>query len=88
MDDNVQLFLARVLEDGTGVIHSTKESLLRLLNHPNLINLVDVVCDKDVAGAEIDYTIWEYCDKGNLSQLLGPSESMKRVLVRPSLLAG
>ena len=86
--DNVQLFLARALEDRYGVVLSTKESLLRLLNHPNLVSLVDVVCDKDVVGGDIDYTIWEYCDKGNLSQLLGQNQGTKRASVRSSLLLG
>lgn len=85
--DDVQLFLARALEDRNGVIQNTRESLLRLLNRPNLVSLVDVVCDKDVAGGDIDYTLWEYCDKGNLSQLLGPSEGIKQVLVLLNLLS-
>jgi hypothetical protein len=56
-------FLARAFEDRNGLVHSTKESLLRLLNHPNLVSLVDVIHDKEIAGGSIDYTIWEYCDK-------------------------
>lgn len=67
-------------------MQSTKETLLRLLNHPNLVSLVDVVCDKEVAGGDMDYTIWEYCDKGSLSQLIEPGNGIKPVLVRPSLL--
>lgn len=77
----VQLFLARAYEDRNGLINSTKESLLRLLNHPNLVSLIDVIQDTDIAGGNIDYTVWEYCDRGSLSLLLGQTDSIKRVLV-------
>jgi len=81
IEDAIQLFLARALEDQNMVVQSTKESLLRLLNHPNLVSLIDVIHDTDIAGGSIDYTVWEYCDKGNLSQLLESSDGMKRVFV-------
>lgn len=81
IEDAVQLFLARALDDENTVVQSTKESLLRLLNHPNLVSLIDVIHDTDIAGGSIDYTVWEYCDKGNLSQLLESSGGKTRVFV-------
>ncbi|KAI9808886.1 MAG: hypothetical protein M1827_007161 [Pycnora praestabilis] len=65
-----KLLLAQEFKDSHCIIDETKETLLRLLNHPNLVRLLDVVCDTDIAGGKTDYTVWEYCDKGTLSHLL------------------
>ena len=47
-----------------------KETLLRLLNHPNLVSLVDVVQDSDAGATAKDYTVWEDCHRGSLDRRL------------------
>ena len=47
-----------------------KETMLRLLNHPNLICLIDVVQDTNIGLKSNDYTVWEDCTGGTLNRLL------------------
>ena len=47
-----------------------KETLLRLLSHPNLVNLIDVVQDSNAGTMSKDYTVWENCNRGTLNRLL------------------
>ncbi len=75
----MQLFLAREFVDTDEVIDDVKESLLRLLNHPNLVSLVDIVRDTDVVGGDKDYMVWEYCNKGTLNRLLWHGPAKKQV---------
>ena len=64
------MFLATEYVDHFKIMNDTKETLLRLLNHPNLICLVDVVQDTNVGLAASDYTVWEDCTGGTLNRLL------------------
>ena len=47
-----------------------KETLLRLLNHPNIVSLVDVVQESDVGVLARDFTVWEDCTGGTLNRVL------------------
>ncbi|KAK2761805.1 hypothetical protein FQN54_001633 [Arachnomyces sp. PD_36] len=62
-----RLFLAQEIRDDDGVLESASESLLRLLNHNNLVSLVDVVGSE---GDEPVFMVWEYCQSGTLSRVL------------------
>jgi hypothetical protein len=55
------------------VAHS-KTALLRLLNHPNLVSLVDVVFNDPQASLD-GYAVWEFCNKGTLNRLLTPLDN-------------
>lgn len=52
------------------MMDESKETLLRLLNHPNLINLVAIVQDAKVGTTSKSYTVWEDCNRGTLNRLL------------------
>ncbi|KAI9877657.1 MAG: hypothetical protein M1830_003176 [Pleopsidium flavum] len=80
-----KLFLARQFVDSDQVIDDAKESLLRLLNHPNLVSLVDVIRDTDIVGGSVDYMVWEYCDKGTLNRLLWHGPGKQQVVIPESL---
>lgn len=67
---NKQTFLATEYHDNHKLMDAVKETLLRLLNHPNLISLVDVVHDTNVSLWASDYTVWEDCTGGTLNRLL------------------
>ena len=41
--------------------------MLRLLNHPNLVSLVDIVHGTQ---SGFDYTVWEHCSRGTLARPL------------------
>ena len=56
--------------DNKGVIDDAKDTLLQLLNHPNLVSLIDVVRDSDISAGAMDYTVWENCNRGTLNRLL------------------
>lgn len=56
--------------DNKGVIDDAKDTLLQLLNHPNLLSLMDVVRDSDISAGAMDYTVWENCSRGTLNRLL------------------
>ncbi len=77
----MQLFLSRELIYASEAVEVVKETLLRLLNHPNLVSLVDIVRDADFPGGELNYVVWEYCDKGTLNRLLTPLPRKGPVLV-------
>jgi hypothetical protein len=64
------MFLATEYFDRYRIMDDAKETLLRLLNHPNLISLVDVVQDTNVGLNASDYTVWEDCVGGTLNRLL------------------
>lgn len=51
-------------------MNEAKETLLRLLNHPNLVCLIDVVQGINVGLKSSDYTVWEDCTGGTLNRLL------------------
>lgn len=65
-----QVFLATEYVDHYKIMDEAKETLLRLLNHPNLISLVDVVQDTKVGLESSNYTVWEDCVGGTLNRLL------------------
>lgn len=56
--------------DAAGMMDESKETLLRLLNHPNLINLVAIIQDAKVGTMSKSYTVWEDCNRGTLNRLL------------------
>lgn len=64
------MFLATEYVDHHRIMDDAKETLLRLLNHPNLVCLVDVVQDTNVGLKCNDYTVWEDCTGGTLNRLL------------------
>jgi hypothetical protein len=43
--------------------------MLRLLNHPNLVSLVEIVREAQ-PDRGFDYMVWEYCSRGTLSRYL------------------
>ena len=47
-----------------------KETLLRLLNNPNLVSLVDIVQESNASASSKDYTVWEDCNGGTLNRWL------------------
>lgn len=63
----LQIFLATEFVDNLGVMSEAKETLLRLLNHPNLVSLIDVVQDSDAGMTAKEYTVWEDCNQGSLN---------------------
>jgi hypothetical protein len=69
-----QLFLAREYRDPLKVLPEIKDSLQAILNHPNIVNLVDVVPDYSELGGGFDYMVWEVCEKGSLAQVLERQE--------------
>ncbi|KAI0602170.1 hypothetical protein F4775DRAFT_538681 [Biscogniauxia sp. FL1348] len=58
--------------------HNLIEPLLRILNHENLVSLVDVIATQVSQSGKLGrsrwYTVWNYCDAGNLGNLLVPEE--------------
>jgi hypothetical protein len=64
------MFLAAEYVDTLGVMDEAKETLLRLLNHPNLVSLIDIVQDSEICTKSKDYTVWEDCNRGTLNRLL------------------
>ena len=66
----MQIFLAEEINDIKRVLDDSKDTLLQLLDHPNLISLVDIVRDTDISRDSADYMVWEYCDRGTLNRLL------------------
>jgi hypothetical protein len=65
----IKLFLAAEFHDPEKLTQTLRTSLLSLLNHPNLITCVDIVCATKDDG-ENDYAVWEHCDAGTLHNLL------------------
>ncbi|KZF21162.1 kinase-like protein [Xylona heveae TC161] len=65
-----KIFLARSFIYTLPAFAEAQESLLRLLNHPNLVSLVGIVRDREELGGDIDYAVWEYCERGTLNRLL------------------
>jgi hypothetical protein len=61
------VFLAQEFEDKQGLLDSSAESLLRLLNHENLVSLVDI---EQTEGDFPDFMVWEYCQRGTLSRVM------------------
>lgn len=59
--------------DGENLIEQVK----KILNHPNLVSLVDCFAlqfsKSGKLGREQWFTVWDYCDAGNLGNLLVPS---------------
>ncbi|KAI5922833.1 hypothetical protein F4810DRAFT_241128 [Camillea tinctor] len=56
--------------------HNLIESVLGILNHENLVSLVDVFATQVSKSGKFGrmrwYTVWNYCDAGNLGNLLVP----------------
>ncbi|SLM41063.1 Serine/threonine/dual specificity protein kinase, catalytic domain [Lasallia pustulata] len=67
---DAKIFLGQEFVDNKGVIDDAKDTLLQLLNHPNLLSLMDVVRDSDISAGAMDYTVWENCSRGTLNRLL------------------
>ncbi|MCJ1461555.1 hypothetical protein MMC07_000152, partial [Pseudocyphellaria aurata] len=65
-----KIFRAVEYIDPAGVMDETKEMLLWLLNHPNLVSLVAVVQDANVGSTAKSYAVWEDCNRGTLNRLL------------------
>ena len=74
---SLQIFLARELDDANKLDSETRESLLRLLNHPNLVNLADIIYESEEDG--YNFCVWDYCDRGPLSRLLYPEGDSNRM---------
>ncbi|KAH0538899.1 hypothetical protein FGG08_004555 [Glutinoglossum americanum] len=72
-----KLFLAVELEDSIGLIDRVGEGLKRLLNHPNLVCLVDIARDSKVPGGGKDFLVWDKCDT-NLNKLFLQMEEQRR----------
>lgn len=51
-------------------MNDAKDILLRVLNHPNLVNLIDVVQATDGKNIAKGYTVWDDCNRGTLNRLL------------------
>lgn len=64
------MFRAAEYVDGTDLIEDAKEILLQVLNHPNIICLIDVVQAKNAGSTAKAYTVWEDCNRGTLNRLL------------------
>ncbi|KAI9890462.1 MAG: hypothetical protein M1814_003946 [Vezdaea aestivalis] len=62
------LFLAQEI-DSTVFLREVEENLKALLDHPNLIRLVDVVWEYSDFNRQADYTVHEYCEEGTLENL-------------------
>ncbi|KAI0204563.1 hypothetical protein F4808DRAFT_414023 [Astrocystis sublimbata] len=60
--------------DGENLLEQVK----KVLNHPNLVSLVDCFAlqfsDSGKLGRDRWFTVWDYCDAGNLGNLLVPSQ--------------
>ncbi|KAI9788080.1 MAG: hypothetical protein M1833_003125 [Piccolia ochrophora] len=80
-----KIFLAQEFCDDLDIIHDVQESLLRLLNHPNVINLVDIVKDSKNLEGGIDFAVWEWCDQGSLSRLMWHADTAKQADMPESL---
>ncbi|KAI9658207.1 MAG: hypothetical protein M1829_006811 [Trizodia sp. TS-e1964] len=65
-----KIFLAQEFEDTQGIVEEMREPLLRLLTHPNIVSLIDIVRDSDIVAYARDYTVWEDADMGNLNRVL------------------
>ncbi len=74
-----QMFLAAEYIDTLGVMNEAKETLLRLLNHPNLVSLVDIIEDPNVNTRSDGYTVWEDCTRGTLNRLLWHEHDQERL---------
>ena len=66
----MQTFLAAEFVDSQGVMELAKETLFRLLNHPNLVSIVDIVQEFNAGASSRGYTVWEDCNKGTLNRRL------------------
>jgi serine/threonine protein kinase len=59
--------------------HNILQRVKIVLNHPNLVSLIDCFSlqfsDSGKLGRERWFTVWDYCDAGNLGNLLVPSQS-------------
>ncbi|KAI0876766.1 hypothetical protein GGS24DRAFT_498574 [Hypoxylon argillaceum] len=59
--------------------HNLIENVKTVLNHANLVSLVDYFAlqfsDSGGIGREKWFAVWDYCDAGNLGNLLLPSQS-------------
>ncbi|KAI3321215.1 hypothetical protein HD806DRAFT_200002 [Xylariaceae sp. AK1471] len=59
--------------------HNILQRVKIVLNHPNLVSLVDCFAlqfsNSGKFGRERWFTVWDYCDAGNLGNLLVPSQS-------------
>ncbi|KAI9709412.1 MAG: hypothetical protein M1812_007689 [Candelaria pacifica] len=80
-----KLFLAQEFIDKDEIADETKETLLRLLNHPNLVSLADLQRDSLLSDQCMDYTVWDYCDKGTLNRLLWHAPGQKQIEIPESL---
>lgn len=78
-----QVFRAVEYMDTAGVMEKSKETLLRLLNHPNLVSLVAVVQDANVGMVAKSYTVWEDCNRGTLNRLLWHESGERQKWVQP-----
>ncbi|KAI9775003.1 MAG: hypothetical protein M1835_005977 [Candelina submexicana] len=80
-----KLFLAQEFKDKDEIADETKETLLRLLNHPNLVSLADLRRDSLISEKSKDYTVWDYCDKGTLNRLLWHAPGQEQIEIPESL---
>ncbi|KAI9769152.1 MAG: hypothetical protein M1840_004503 [Geoglossum simile] len=64
-----KVFLATGVEDGIGLLDRVGEQLKRLLSHPNLVCLIDIVRDSEALGGCKDSLVWDRCDT-NLGKVL------------------
>lgn len=76
-----KLFVSKEYHDKDGAVKVAKESLLRLLNHPNLISLVDIVNEEDGVGGQMSYMVFEFGNDGTLNRRLwrAPDEDERQV---------
>ncbi|MCJ1261463.1 hypothetical protein MMC22_001327 [Lobaria immixta] len=79
------IFRAAEYVDAAGMMDESKETLLRLLNHPNLINLVAIVQDAKVRTTSKSYTVWEDCNRGTLNRLLWHEPGRRQIDLPESL---
>ncbi|KAI0439698.1 hypothetical protein F4803DRAFT_530251 [Xylaria telfairii] len=72
-DDSKTPFGQLFAPDGENLVEQVK----KILNHPNLVSLVDCFAlqfsNSGKRGREQWFTVWDYCDAGNLGNLLVPS---------------
>ncbi|KAI9738746.1 MAG: hypothetical protein M1834_008253 [Cirrosporium novae-zelandiae] len=74
-----KILLAHEFVDRNGVLEEVYDTLLGVLNHPNILSLVDIVLDADVDANALNYTVWEYADQGNLNRLLWNREGEDQI---------
>ena len=74
-----QVFRAAEYVDETGLMDDAKATLLRVLNHPNIISLIDVVQAQNTGSTAKDYTVWEDCNRGTLNRLLWHEPGQKQM---------